>query len=168
MEDRLTVVPILQVIGRMNDTRVVHLTCNTPAEFEFALGAIPSRSPFGILSFAFHGCPGEVMLGDGTLVTLPDLAACMGRKFSSWVVHFGSCGTLRADSADLEKFMAETGVDLLLGYTKNVDWIDAAAMDLILFQRLQQYKYTRSMWSYVKKNYSELVRRTGLTIFPSG
>ena len=168
VESRLSVAPLLQVIASNNDARFVHLTCNTKAELQFALKAIPSREPFQILYFAFHGRRGKIDLADGTSLTLPELAIAMGHKFSSWVLHFGTCGTIHTDSNVLDSFMQATDAVLLLGYKKNVDWIESAAMDLILFDWMQNYKNMRSMWSYLKRNYGGLMRRTGLAVYPRG
>ena len=168
VESRLSVAPLLQVIASSNRVRFIHLTCNTKGELEFALKSIPSRAPFKILYFAFHGSEGKIDLADGSSLSLPELASTMGRKFSSWVFHFGTCGTINTDSRELSRFMRGTGASLLLGYKKDVDWIDSAAMDLILFDWMQSYKNMRAMWSYLKGNYRGLMARTGLTVFPRG
>lgn len=168
VERRLNVGPILEIIASSNHSRFIHLTCNTQDELKFALKSIPTKAPFRILYFAFHGRPGTIDLADGTSLSLDELAAIMGRKFGKWVIHFGSCGTIHTSPAILREFKRRTGAALLLGYGKNIDWVESAAMDLILFDWMQNLKNMRSMWSRVKDRYPGLVSLTGLAAFPSG
>lgn len=168
VERRLNVGPLLEIIASRNSSRFIHLTCNTQDELKFALKSIPAKAPFRILYFAFHGHPGTIELADGTSLSLDELATIMGRKFANWVIHFGTCGTIHTTPAVLRDFKRRTGAALLLGYTKNIDWVESAAMDLILFDWMLYSQKMGSMWSRVKDRYPGLVSLTGLAAFPSG
>jgi hypothetical protein len=61
--------------------------------------------------------------------------------------------------------MQSTGVLMVLGYKKDVDWIESAAVDLLLLNRIQEYKNMRIFWDRFRKNYRKLVRATGLEAF---
>ena len=115
---------------------------------------------------AFHGNPGEIELADGSVVNLEELSGLMRTKFKGWVIHFGTCGTLSANKKQLQRFLDSTQASLLIGYKSDVNWIDSAAMDLIILDWLQNYKDLSAMWNQIRKNYPDLIRVTGLTAFP--
>jgi hypothetical protein len=98
IENRLTVVPILELSSKISDLKFIHLTCNTVEELKYNLNILKRRKGYGILYLAFHGCPGEIILGKSS-IDIENLAAFMGRGFMNWVVHFGSCETI-----DIEKY----------------------------------------------------------------
>jgi hypothetical protein len=145
VENRLTVLPILDVVAKSYYIRSSYLTCNTESELKFNLSALPKEKKYSVLYFAFHGKVGEIKLADGTAVGLPYLAHIMGKSFKNWVVHFGSCSTVGADYDTLEWFVRETGITAVMGYTKPVGWIDAAALDMIVLSSLQDYKDLSAM-----------------------
>jgi hypothetical protein len=159
------VVPILDVIVKNHDMRSVYLTCNTAAELEFNLGRLPRKRSYRILYLAFHGSMGEIHLADGTAVGLPYLAHLMGGRFTDWIVHFGSCGTIGADDEELEGFVRKAGVAAVMGYTKDVDWVESAAMDLILLSVMQKYVDMNALVRRIKRDYPGLVGRLGFTAY---
>jgi hypothetical protein len=166
LEKRKSVVPILDVIVKNHDVRSVYLTCNTEAELEFNLGLLPRKRTYRILYLAFHGSMGEIHLADGTPIALPYLAHLMGGRFRDWIVHFGSCGTIGADDEELGWFVRETGISLVTGYTKNVDWVDSAALDMVLLSSLQRYKDLRAMTKKITRDYASLVDHLGFASYP--
>ncbi len=163
MESRLNVVPLLDVVSRLWKIKYSHLTCNTAGELDYNLGLLCKRN-YGILYLAFHGAPGSISLHDGTDVTLSNLAEMMGEKFGDWIVHFGSCRTV-GSSRQMTDFVEQTGVALATGYTKNVDWAESAALELLLFQQLQSHQSLKVAWRGVENNYGDLVALTGLWAF---
>ena len=167
VEERLSVSALLEVVTKFREVKYTHLTCNTTEEFEFNLRLLPKKGKYRILYLAFHGAPGRIDLEDGSTVTLEELASFMGKRFKGWVVHFGSCGTLATDHSRLDEFLAATGVTMAVGYTKSVGWIDSAAMDLILFEHLQEYKNLNAMWKRLEDRYGQLIDLNGLTRVPT-
>lgn len=165
VENKLTVIPLLELIASINSVRFTHLTCNTLKEFEFNLRSLPHRRNYRILYLAFHGNPGEIQLGDGTCVTIENLASMMARRFAGWIVHFGACGTLEVANASLSEFYRQTEVAMMIGYRNDIDWTESAAMDLILLDLLQRYRSLGAMRRYVKNTYPDMVKKTGLTIY---
>ena len=162
-QNRLNVVPLLDVIAGIWGAKYIHLTCNTAGELSYNLDLLCKRN-YGILYLAFHGSPGAVYLHGNTAVTLAELAEMMGEKFGDWVVHFGSCRTL-GSSRQMADFVEQTGVALATGYTKNVDWAESAALDLLLFQKLQSHQSLKVAWRNVENNYGDLVEITGLRAY---
>jgi hypothetical protein len=161
IENRLSVVPILELVSRVNRIRYTYLTCNTREELAYNLGKLGAGRGYRILYLSLHGKPGELIL-DGGRTDLESLAQMMGTRFAGWAVHFGSCSTISVPQARLRRFMAATRVDVLLGYQTDVNWIASAALDLLLFDWFQYYRDTRQMWRAFSKDYGALIRSTGL------
>src|SRR5262245_57443867 len=120
IENRLSVVPILELVTRINGIRYTYLTCNTREELSYNLGKLHQGRGYRILYLSLHGKPGEIIL-DGGRTDLEALAAMMGTGFAGWAVHFGSCSTIDVPPARLRRFMAATRVATLLGYQTDVN-----------------------------------------------
>lgn len=164
IENRLSVVPLLELSERVNGVGWAYLTCNTEEELEYNLSKLRHRRGYGILYLSCHGRPGELVF-DKDAVEIEKLAQFMGDGFANWVVHFGSCATLNVETARISRFIAATGVSMVVGYRKDVDWIDSAAIDLILFDRLQEYLSMHRFWEHFRARYRDLVSLTGLRAF---
>jgi len=164
IEHRLSVVPILELVSRVNGIRYVYLTCNTREELAYNLGKLGGRRGYRILYLSLHGKPGELVL-DGGRTDLEALGLMMGRRFAGWAVHFGSCSTIDVPRRRLERFMQATGVAVVLGYETDVNWIASAALDLLLFDWFQYYGDTRRLWRDFRRDYAALIRSTGLRAF---
>src|SRR3989449_7126739 len=53
---------------------------------------------------------------DESSVDIQKLAGFMGDGFTNWVIHFGSCSTIKIEHARLSRFIAATQVSMILGY----------------------------------------------------
>jgi hypothetical protein len=165
IENRLNVVPILELASLVNKVDFTYLTCHTQDELRFNLRMLKRKSGYGILYVAFHGGPGEIYLHDGSTVDLETFANYMGRGFNDWIVHFSTCGTISVDQQRLANFIAATNVAMIVGYKLDVDWMEGAALDLLLFSWLQTYKNMRTFWSRFRKQYACLIASTGLQVY---
>ena len=115
-----------------------------------------------MLYLAFHGAPGLIAL-DGDELSLEQLAHVMGTGFKGRVLHFGSCGTIKVNAERMATFLEQTGVAMVIGYQNNIDWVESASLDLLLFQWLQRYVRLDSLWTAFEKRYSGLVKLTGMS-----
>ena len=166
MGNRLSVQPILELASKRNYIRWALLPCNTMQELEFNLRIAPhgNGKGNGILYFAFHGFPGGIIMA-GSKAKLETIATFMGRKFSNWVVYFGSCTTFRVEKSRISDFMQRTNTLMAIGYRKNVHWMESSAIDLLLLDSLQKYKDMRKFWKRFRMAYKGLVRANGLEVF---
>lgn len=167
LENRLSMLPLLELTSKINDVRYSFLTCNTKSELRHNLSLLGKKKSYGILLMAFHGEPGSIELAGADKIKLDALARYMGRRFEGWVVHFASCGTIKADDETLEKFVTSTGVAMVMGYSKSVDWTEGAVMDLLVLRWLQFYKDLGALLKHLVKNYPDLVAITGFRAYPS-
>ena len=164
IENRLTVVPILDLLMKRTGTKSVLLTCNTLEELAFNLEFIKGMRGYGILYLAFHGYPGGIHLPK-MAINLEILAKLMRKRFRNWIVFFGSCQTLSVRKDRIARFMSSTGVKMVIGYKMEVDWLDSSALDLLVLDWLQLYKNMPKFWARFRKIYKDLVRITGLRAF---
>jgi len=167
LENRLSMLPIMELTGRSTNARFVFLTCNTKAELKHNLDLVRRKRVYNILVLAFHGVTGKIELPGDELVPLEALAKMMKRGFAGWVVHFASCGTVHVDDERMARFVSETGVAMVTGYTNLVDWTEGAVMDLLLLRWLQYYRNLGALVKHLRKNYRDLAKLTGLKVYPS-
>jgi len=119
-----------------------NLNSNTFEELEHSLNlAKRNVRNFGTLYFASHGQKGSLGVSFSTqeVITMEELAELMGYRFKSWAVHFASCSTLNTDPETIKAFMNKTGIPMLTGYTKDVDWLESTSLELLFFYYLQSY-----------------------------
>lgn len=83
--------------------------------------------------FAMHGERGSIAIGRRSL-SLDELAddllgrgSCVGKS-----IYFGARSTVAVDAEDLERFREKVGARVVCGYTEDVDWMEAAAFELLL------------------------------------
>ena len=89
----------------------------------------------------------------------------MGRKFRNWIIYFDSCTTLKVEKGRISDFLTHTEASMLIGFERNVDWLEGAAIDLLVLDWLQHYRNMGRFWNRFKRVYKDLVGNTGLKAF---
>lgn len=163
-ENRLNVMPLLELISKTQKVNFSHLNCNTKPEFVHNLNLLCKKN-YGVLYLAFHGSGGKICLNDETEIDFIELADLMDHNFADWLVHFSSCGVFRKKK-DLATFVELTNVAMATGYTKNVDWIESASLELLLFQSFQSYVSPKLACRSIKTRFPDLVKETGFYFYP--
>jgi hypothetical protein len=170
-EHRLSVAPLLKLLSRRDGTRYVMLFSSTFEEFQFNLEIARTVKRGGILVLGFHGSPGKIHLLAGKM-TIEDLSAWLGKDFGKkkypWIIFFDSCLTLNVEKERIQDFMASTGIRTVIGFKKKVDFVDAAAIDLLLLDWLQFYTSVPRLWKRFRKVYKDLVAISGLEVHHNG
>jgi len=164
IEHRLSVTPILELSSRINLSKFIHLSCNTVEELAYHLNLLKKRRGYGILYLSFHGRPGMIIL-DGTGITMETLADFMGKGFENWIIHFGSCETMRIGEKRKIDFMKQTRALMVTGYKTDVDWINSTVMDLLLLTFLLPRRNIKRNWMIFKQLYRDLISFTGLDVY---
>ena len=164
VENRLSVIPILELLGKRNGTRSVLLTCNTIDELKFNLDIVQHMNGYRILHLAFHGYPGGIYLPD-LEIDIESLATFMKKGFRNWIVFFDSCRTISVGKDRILDFISTTEVKMVIGYKREVDWLDGAAIDLLILNWLQFYKDMRKFWKRFRRDYKDLVGISGLNVY---
>ena len=143
---------------------VISMNCSSLSRHSTSKGIYSVKWMETCTHLSFHGHPGEIIV-DGHTIKIESFASFMGRGFTNWVVHFGSCGMINTEKQRIHDFMEATGVSMVLGYKRHVDWIEATALDFLLLDWLQWYKDMRRRWHRFRNNYKDLISNTGLRAF---
>jgi hypothetical protein len=162
-ENNLNVLPTLELISKTMESKFSHLTCNTREELQYNLNLLCRRN-YGILYFAFHGSPGRIHLHRDR-VKLPELAGMMNHRFANWIIHFGTCSTLRKPTF-VRDFVEQTGVSMVTGFTRDVDWIESSSFELLLFKAFNMFQNPKIVVRHLQNKYPDLVESTGFKYFP--
>ena len=150
IKDKTSVEPMLRLLETTKDYQVPYLRFDvgTREEFDFylkkwSLKAIGESHP--ILYLGFHGESRGISVGEGreNLVPLSDLAERLDDKCKGRVIHFGSCATFDVHGNTLSAFLRRTSALAVCGYREDVDWMEAAAFDLMLLGGLQWESFLR-------------------------
>lgn len=137
MTDRTTVRPLLEALENEAGVAYIHRFADDLEDLRYLLERSSRYSDYSIVYLACHGAPGEITIG-GKAKTLPDLAAELGDDaLADKSVYFGSCET-GSDRKSLKAFRDQVGAEIVCGYAdpKGVDWLSAAAFELLLMQYL--------------------------------
>lgn len=132
----MTIEPLLTVVQTITKIPFSYERCNTSAELHSAIETYRRRPSYKIVYMALHGHDGYLSPGPDD-VDLDTLATWMGDRYVDRIVHLSSCRTLNKKTA-AKRFVQETGVHLLTGYTRNVDWLLSAGIDLFLLTKLAE------------------------------
>jgi len=129
---------MLEMLETVGACSYVHQDVHTPQEADFLLNEWLTKKQnahWSVLYIASHGSPAKIHLGGKHGLTLAELGEKLGPRCKGRAIHFGSCSVMRS-AAQVQTFITATGVDHVMGYTKQVDWVEAAAFEVALFQAL--------------------------------
>ena len=140
-EGEISARPMLEMLSQAHGVRFIHRVAVTRAEFfhHFMRWARRDDYDYPILYLWYHGYPNGISVNvedDSyrTSIRFDDLTDAQWGSDYNWsdcIIHFGSCSTLAGDKGDADKFLKCTGLTAISGYTKDVGWIDGAAMELL-------------------------------------
>lgn len=161
VHDLRTVAPLLDTLRQFGGESV-RQPINTPEDLAASMRRWGQRQhdAFNIGYLALHGSPQKVYIGRKA-VTIDELGSWGVGKLSKKVLHFGSCSVLRASPREREKMRTTLGVRAITGYTKNVEWCQSLALDLLLFEVLAHYKRIDAADRYMRVRYPDPVQLTG-------
>ncbi|GAA4282753.1 hypothetical protein GCM10022261_02840 [Brevibacterium daeguense] len=166
VSDSLSVRPMMQVLAASKTADHVHRHINDPDDLVKALTLLGQRRQdrFSIAYIACHGSPGVISFGDDQ-ISLEELAdALPSGALESKTLHFGACSVLQ-DEAACRTLLEATGAKAITGFTQEVDWLESMALDLLMFNLFFQYERIGFFERAMKRNYGELVDKTGFTVF---
>lgn len=171
IQDKSTILPILELLERRDYCHFVYRDCVTIPELRFYLGKWKPKKisdKYPILYLAFHGEIGNIRINKKEMCSLDYLAEVLEGKCTGKVIYFGSCSTLNMQRRKIRGFLARTGALAVIGYKKEVDWIQSTACDMFVFEALQKDKLdTRGIQKIHDKiisDYGNLHRKLGLTV----
>ncbi|MGI9021547.1 MAG: DUF6642 family protein [Solirubrobacterales bacterium] len=137
--DRRTVHGLLQLLED-NEPAVAadHAHVATKEDIRAYLqGAWPVDS-YDVLYVATHGNTGGIVDEDEFEISLGRLAGMLEGRCAGRVVFLAGCSTLDVPERRVKAFLERTKAAALVGYTKDVDWLEGAQMDLIVLGALSR------------------------------
>lgn len=168
---RLSVEPQLSMLKEAEECgAVIHRDVATITDFQYYLDTWLSRGygSYTLGYLAFHGERRTLSLPDGEEVTLDRLVEMVDGRGEDKVLYLGSCSVLtgqeRHISEPLRTFCKDTGFKSLVGYTKSVDWLEAAAFDFLLLPQLLNGRHTNTLADRLQAKHGKLVQNLGLRI----
>lgn len=162
MESKQSVEPTLQALERGEYIRLIRRSANTVAELELYLDRWFEKrhKDFSLAYFGFHGSASTLHF-EGDELSLTELASLIGGRAKGKILHFGSCRVMAATAEELQGFCSSTGVSAITGYTKDIDWLESSAFELLLIPDLIDAVRLRSSFDRMLRLYPDLTRRLG-------
>ena len=163
-----TVRTLLDTMQRCAGVPTIYRDIGTVQELEFYMRRWRQKrySDYSVGWLAFHGSPGYIHIGRKAL-SLTQLADAIGlRTCVGKTIYLGSCATMQ-DGAAVRELKTRTGARAVCGYTNDVDWMEAAAFELLLLSTLTRYEQTAAALRRVQSEYGALADRIGFVSEPS-
>ncbi|MDQ3934867.1 MAG: hypothetical protein M3340_09600 [Actinomycetota bacterium] len=141
-----SVAPLLDFLDAHRGARVIRQRVLTATELELYLGRFSELKSYQVAYLALHGQRGKVFVGNED-IELERLvsrsngangAAAAPIDLSGKVLYLGSCGSLSVTRNRIRALRERTGAAAICGYTKHVDWYEAAAVEVMLLSTLAE------------------------------
>ena len=163
LRKRTSVEPVLQLLERLGLITTIHRDVATASELEFYLKKwLQHRyENYAVLYLACHGTAKGIDLG-GSTVTLADLGDILADGCRGSTIYFGSCMGMGSEDRVLMDFVAKTRAKAVVGYSKNIEWLDSAAFECLLLDRLVRGNRTDGMFNQLHNDHGQMAQRLGL------
>lgn len=164
LKKRLSVRPLVKFLEDSQGVKTIYKDIGTREEFFFYLDRWlqPRYKDHPIGMFAFHGTARTLHLGDSK-VTLDELASKIDGRAKGRILYFGGCKILELPNDEIEELRRVTRARAVVGYTKDVDFLESAAFELLLIDCLSTFDKSPSRAKrQLLINYPNLSYRLGL------
>ena len=171
LDTRSTVRPLLELLESEAGIRTIYQRVASMEELRTYLGYWSNYSTYELGFFALHGDPGEVAIGSDSskMSELIDITTDpndpVDLDLTGKTVYFGSYSTLKNRSA-VRRFREACGARLVCGYTKDVDWLESAAFEMLLLSRFAANADPVSALKPLYRHHRGLIRRLGFASVP--
>ncbi|MFN7117084.1 MAG: DUF6642 family protein [Saprospiraceae bacterium] len=163
--EKAQVLSILKFLQEIHDIEFFYWRCATYEEFKYHLqNTIINEKSLAIWYLAFHGEPNKIWVGEKG-ITLGRIAKIGSSAFKNNIVHFGSCETLSLNENKIQVFLGDTGAKAVSGYTKSIDFVESAALDILYFYCCWYYGNINKTNEYMSDKYRSLIDSLGFKIF---
>ncbi|WP_405395599.1 DUF6642 family protein [Maribacter sp. Asnod2-G09] len=150
----------------VNKLKFIYRKCATKAELThyFKKMSLKKYKDYSIIYLSLHGKSNKICL-DNEDIDLIELAEIVGPKsLSDKIVHFSSCETIKISKKELKIFIDKTNSLAVSGFTKEVNYVEALALEMLFFNLCQEYKNLKSLENKMSENYSGIIKNTGFEI----
>ncbi|MCE5228626.1 hypothetical protein LLG95_03410 [bacterium] len=141
LRKKTSVEPLLKIVADAHFRKFpyIHRRIGTKEELIFALKKWTQSmyARYSILYLAFHGEESCICLDGKRMVFLDEIKPIIEDCERNVVIYFGSCSTMQANLKTLRKFMENTNIIGIIGFSEEVDWFKSTAFDLMVIRELQ-------------------------------
>jgi hypothetical protein len=110
--------------------------------------------------FASHGSGGHIWLDQDVGLAMSEVAAILEDSCEGRVVHLGGCSTLKTRNAAVDEFLSQTRARAVCGYVRDVDTVEAAALEMLLIEELaRKRRVGDGLNAFVKSSAFESIGR---------
>ncbi|MFF0822809.1 DUF6642 family protein [Micromonospora haikouensis] len=96
---------------------------------------------------------------------LAEIASWVSGRCEGKRLYFASCSALRASEVTLAEFLRETKASMICGFTKEIDWIESAALETVILNRLVNGARVNGIEQLLKSSrWAPLARHLGFRI----
>jgi hypothetical protein len=166
LSDKTSIRPVLQLLHEHYKVPFIHRRIGTGEELDYYLEKWTDEqyANYRVGYLGFHGTEGKIWLGEEGY-DLDRLEGLVGRgRAQGKCFYFGSCHTLDLHPARVTRFLRYTGAKAAIGHTIAPYWTEVAALSLILFDYLTEYRYTKNALKAFKRKHHGLADSLGLRI----
>lgn len=117
---------------------VHHRFFSAKQDLEWYLSHSWREAPYDLLYIASHGEAGKLVDGWDQLISRPWLQRRLRASCDDRVLYLSACDSMKGKAADRDRLRETTGAAALVGYRKQVDWLEGAAMDLLALAALTE------------------------------
>ena len=136
--------PILQLITALQGTPCIHRRFTTAEQLQrlLRLATSPRYGAFPVIYVACHGETQRLSLrragarGRERSLRLDELAQPLAGRGAGKLMVFSACRFMRGSRRTLGRFVRDTGVEALMGYERDVGWLESAQLELGLLAAL--------------------------------
>ena len=166
LTERASVRELLQLLENVAGIPFIHHHIDSPEGLFDLLGQWSQRryARYSLGYFAFHGQPGHLQVGR-SLVSLEELAHALEGALTGKIAYFGSCSVLKVPPEELDAFCSLTGSPCVVGFTRDVDWVASAALDLLLLQAIAVRKDPDEARRWIEEEFGGLGVHLGLRVY---
>lgn len=159
-----SVEPGLQYLERLGRIKYIHRDVGTGEELAYYLKEWTLRryADYAVLYLGFHGDhDGQVQVGR-ELLELSEVLKPLEGKCEARTIYLGSCLLMGAEDVALTGLVKQTGAKAIVGYDKAVDWLESAAFELLLLDRLVQGWRSDAFYRGITRDYGQSAHQLGL------
>lgn len=165
LRQRVSVEPILELLDKLGIAKSIHRDVATSPELEYYLEKWKQKryDRYGVLYLAMHGSEENLHLGRDA-VSLDELEAALKGSCKGKAIYFGSCLTMKAQPKRLQEFARVTGARVVVGYRKSVPWLESAAFEVLLLDRLAQVLRSDAIFNHLSRDHGNFAKSLGLVV----
>lgn len=159
--DLRTVEPVLNLLQACEGVPYVHRNVATADALKYYAGRWRRSKRLTVGYFACHGERGLLWLTEAGL-SLGEFAEALGDSAQGKILFFSSCETMAAPDSALKQLCKDTDAKGIVGYTKAVDFVEAAALEVLLLRELLTSTHLKPVHTRMLREHPKLTERLGL------